>query len=44
MAVKGFTQKMLGQFEKTLRLGDKVDKAVIELIREKKTGGLNNNV
>ncbi|CAP38862.2 Protein CBG22228 [Caenorhabditis briggsae] len=43
MAVKGYTGKMLEYFQNTLRLGTKIDESTLELMKAKKTGGLNNN-
>lgn len=44
LAVKGYTGKMLEYFEKTLIIGQKIDKNVLESIKACKTGGLNNNI
>ncbi|EFO84660.1 hypothetical protein CRE_03894 [Caenorhabditis remanei] len=43
LSVKGYTGKMLEYFENTLRLGTKIDKNTLGLIKGRKTGGLLNN-
>lgn len=42
-SVKGYTGKMLEYFENTLRLGTKIDKNTMELVKGRKAGGLLNN-
>ncbi|EGT39142.1 hypothetical protein CAEBREN_19366 [Caenorhabditis brenneri] len=44
LAVKGYTGKMLEYFQNTLRFGPKIDANTLELIKGRKTGGLNNNI
>lgn len=43
-AVKGYTGKMLEYFLNTLRFGPKIDENTLELMKGRKTGGLNNNI
>ncbi|KAF1769388.1 hypothetical protein GCK72_001205 [Caenorhabditis remanei] len=43
LSVKGYTGKMLEYFENTLRLGTKIDKNTLGLIKGRMTGGLLNN-